>query len=162
MADHNLTKELLHEYFEYRDGELYWKVKLSYNTNIGDRAGFLDGRYRSVKIHKKSYGIHRIIFAMHHGHLPKMTDHIDRNTFNNRIENLREVTNQQNQFNTTKNIRNTSGYKNVLFRKDRQKWACRFQINGKHIMRGAFDTPEEANEYAIKLRQELHGVFARS
>jgi hypothetical protein len=29
MADTNLTKELIQEYFEYRDGKLFWKKMLS-------------------------------------------------------------------------------------------------------------------------------------
>ena len=162
MADINstLSKESLHELFEYRDGDLYWKVSPTNSVQINDKAGCFDNGYYKTSINGKDYGNHRIIFAMHHGYFPAMIDHIDRNPSNNRIENLRPATNQQNQWNTDKNFRNTSGYKNVLFRKERNKWTCRFKVNGKHIMRGSFDTAEEANAYAEKLRQELHGEYA--
>jgi HNH endonuclease/AP2 domain len=163
MADINstLSKELLHEYFEYRDGELYWKISPTNSVKFGQKAGCLDTNgYYKTSINGKDYGNHRIIFAMHYGFFPKMIDHIDRNPSNNKIENLRAANDKQNQWNTEKNSRNTSGYKNVLFRKERNKWTCRFKVNGKHIMRGSFDTPEEANLYAEKLRKELHGEYS--
>jgi len=157
-----LSQEFLNKIFEYRDGELYWKVQPSHSVKAGDKAGCFDkyNGYYIVRLAKKMYGLHRIVFAMHHGYFPEMVDHIDRNPANNRIENLRPVNNQQNQWNTNNHASNTSGYKNVMFRKDRNKWVCRIKINGKHIMRGAFDTAEEANIYANELRKQLHGEYA--
>jgi HNH endonuclease/AP2 domain len=158
----NLTKELLHEYFEYRDGELFWK-KEGKGIQTSKLAGCVDTNgYYKVKIQGKMHGLHRVIFAMHYGYFPSNIDHIDGDQSNNRIENLREATTAQNAWNTTSNSRNTSGYKNVLFRKSRGKWTCRFKVNGKHIMRGAFNTPEEASVYAEFLRKKFHGEFARS
>lgn len=164
MADHNLTKELLHEYFEYRDGELFWKINASPTAQSGSKAGCFDSSsgYYKTSINGKDHGIHRLIFVMHYGFFPKNIDHIDRDPLNNKIENLREATTAQNAWNTTDHPRNTSGYKNVLFRKTRGKWTCRFKVNGKHIMRGAFNTPEEASAYAEVLRKQFHGEFARS
>jgi len=161
MTAQILTQDYLHTLFDYKDGELYWKVRSAHKIHIGDKAGCKDANgYYRVRINKKMYGLHRIIFAMHNGFFPKQIDHIDRNIQNNKIENLREVNSAQNMWNVVKNSRNTSGYRNVLFRKDKQKWTCRFRINGKDIMRGSFKTAEEANEYAIKLREELHGQYA--
>ena len=164
MADTNSTPsiDLLHELFEYRDGDLYWKVSVSPRAQAGNKAGCFDcsGGYYKTSINGKDYGIHRIVFAIHHGFFPTIIDHIDRNPANNRIENLREATISQNAWNAAKNSRNTSGYKNVLFRKARNKWTCRFKVNEKHIMRGSFNTAEEASVYAEILRQELHGKFA--
>lgn len=160
MTAQILTQEYLHTLFDYKDGELYWKIKPSKPVTIGDMAGCQDANgYKKVRINGKMYGNHRIIFAMHNGYFPKQIDHIDRNKNNNKIKNLRDATYAQNQWNTTKNSRNTSGYKNVLWRKDKKKWTCRFKVNGKHIMRGSFNTAKEANLYAEKLREELHGEY---
>jgi hypothetical protein len=161
MTAQILTQDYLHTLFDYKDGELYWKVRPASCIQIGDKAGCLDtnGYYR-IRINKCLYGIHRLIFAMHYGYFPRQIDHIDRNTKNNKIENLRDASHAQNQWNTLKNPRNTSGYKNVIFRKDKQIWTCRFKVNGKHIMRGSFKTAKEANVYAENLRKELHGQFA--
>jgi amino acid transporter len=65
----------------------------------------------------------------------------------------------QNNWNCKTNLKNTSGYQNVVWRKDRNKWTVRLQINGKVKAFGAFDDIEEANKAAIKLRKELHGEF---
>jgi hypothetical protein len=161
MTAQILTQNYLKTLFDYKDGELYWKVRPANCIQIGDKAGCLDTNgYYKIRINKKMYGTHRLIFAMHHNYFPKQIDHIDRNPLNNRIENLRDATYAQNQWNTLKNPRNTSGYKNVLFRKDKKKWTCRFRVNGKDIMRGAFNTAKEASVYAEQLRKELHGQFA--
>ena len=160
MTSQILTQKYLHTLFEYKDGELYWKIKPSKPVLIGDIAGCQDTNgYKKVKINGKLHGNHRIIFAMHNNYFPKQIDHINRVRNDNRIENLRVVTNAQNQWNTTKNARNTSGYKNVLWRKDKKKWTCRFKVNGKHIMRGSFNTAKEASVYAEWLREELHGEY---
>ena len=160
MTAQILTQEYLHTIFKYKDGELYWKVRLAHRVHIGDKAGCLDtNNYYKIRINKKNYGTHRIVFAMHYGYFPKQIDHIDRNTKNNKIENLRKSTPAQNMWNVPKLATNTSGYKNVRWRKERNKWTCQFKVNGKTISRGAFDTPEDANEYACKLRKELHGEF---
>ena len=122
MTAQILTKEYLHTLFDYKDGELYWKIRPANCIQIGDKAGCLDTNgYYKIRIHKRMHGTHRIIFAMHHGYFPKQIDHIDRNTKNNKIENLRDASAAQNMWNTLKNPRNTSGYKNVLWRKDKKK-----------------------------------------
>lgn len=50
-----LTKEYLHEIFDYRDGNLYWKIKKAYKIKIGQKAGSLqsDKQYFQVSINKK-------------------------------------------------------------------------------------------------------------
>ena len=138
------------EYQDFDEGGVYWDL-------------FFESEYKNyfrVTIFYKLYGVHRIIFFMHNNYLPKIIDHIDGNPKNNNINNLREANNCSNMWNSKLHSRNTSKYKNVIFRKDRNKWTCRFKVNGKNIMRGAFNTAEEANLYAINLRNELHGEFA--
>jgi len=43
----------------------------------------------SVKVNNKSTRVHRIVWEIHHGDIPKgmMIDHIDRNSLNNKISN---------------------------------------------------------------------------
>ena len=163
MADQILTQEELHRLFDYKDGHLYWKIKPSKSTKIGNKVGCLDKQllYIKSRYKEKNYLVHRLVFAWHYGYFPKMIDHINGIRFDNRIENLREADDKSNQWNQKLHSRNTSNYKNVIFRKDKQRWVCRFKVNGKHIMRGYFKTPEEANELAIKMRQEFHGEFAK-
>jgi hypothetical protein len=163
MAQQILPQEELHRLFDYKDGNLYWKIKPANRTNIGDVVGCIDKHnlYIRSRYKEKCYLVHRLIFAWHYGYYPKMIDHIDGNRSNNKIENLRAAENSSNQWNQKLHSKNTSGYKNVVYNKFKKVWVCRFKVNGKHIMKGYFKTPEEANELAIKLRKDFHGEFAK-
>ena len=109
-----MTQQDFIDRFEYRDGKLFYK-----NTEgcmaKGSEVGTLDKGYLKTLINRKPYRLHRIIFMMHHGYLPKYIDHIDGNPANNRIENLRPATSSQNNLNRGKHKRNTSGYKGVTW-----------------------------------------------
>ena len=113
------------ELFEYRDGELIRKVKAKNGVKAGTSAGSLnksDGYYR-VNIDGKSFRVSRIVYAMHHGDPgDKLIDHINQIRTDDRIENLRLVTNQENQRNATKRKDNSSGINGVYWCKRRQKW----------------------------------------
>ena len=85
---HRPIPEAAHQLI-YEDGCLY---------RNGKRAGSVSGRYRMVGIDKQYLLEHRVIWYLHHGEPgDMMVDHIDGDCFNNRIENLQLVTNQQNQ-----------------------------------------------------------------
>ncbi|CZZ81115.1 MULTISPECIES: HNH endonuclease [Enterobacteriaceae] len=71
---------------------LRWKVDASTRAKKGARAGSLDNHgYYYVKIDGVKYKAHRLVWAIANGEIPDgMTiDHIDRNTKNNSLENLR-------------------------------------------------------------------------
>jgi hypothetical protein len=71
-------------------------------------------------------------------------DHVNRNTLDNRRENLRIVTSSQNNINRGKKSSNTSGYKGVTFCKTTNMWRSQITFEGKTIFLGRFDTKEEA------------------
>ena len=62
------------------------------------------GRYMSCDIWKESkvmhFFYHRAVWAVVHGYLPMIIDHINGNPYDNRIENLREVSASENNMNT--------------------------------------------------------------
>lgn len=90
--------------------------------------------------------LHRLIMK------PKdeIVDHINGDRLDNRKENLRLVTNQQNQFNQHNDGRGSNPRKGVSYRKDRKKWRAYINIDEKQINLGMFLTEEEA----IKAREE--------
>jgi hypothetical protein len=161
-----ITQARLHELFDYRDdGNLIWKVRLSDRNKIGKVAGSFSksNKYYHCRIEGKTYRLHRLIFLYHHGYLTlgMDIDHIDGNSSNNRIENLREVTGSQNQWNRKKNVNNTSGIKGINWDKRKSKWVSRVMVNNKPIFLGRFDTLEEATVAVENAREKYHGEFAR-
>ena len=157
-----LSVDLLHELFEYVDGTLVRKVSVCSTGQEGMTAGGLKASgYISVKINNKDYRVHRLIFLMHHGYLPKQVDHSDNDKLNNRIENLREASKSENNWNSTTRSDNTSGYKGVSFNKRCGRWHVQVKRSGKKYSGGYHDTAEEANEAARALREKLHGEFVR-
>jgi hypothetical protein len=96
--------------------------------------------------------LHRVIMDAPQG---VEVDHIDGNPLNNRRENLRLVTHQQNQQNRPKpHKRNTSGYRNVSLDKRRGKWTAYGRFPGKTVYLGGYDDIEEAARVARAFRRE--------
>lgn len=148
-----LTVEYLYKRFDYKNGNLYKKGGLK------PLLASIDG-YRVVRIGTKMCKMHRIIFMMHHGYMPKIVDHIDGNTFNNKITNLREATQTENAQNRKIDKTNKSGFKNVNWHKKSQKWVVQISSFNKKIHVGLFDDVELADLVAQEARNKFHKSFA--
>ena len=159
-----ITKELLHELFEYKDGVLYWKISRARNKiKPGDIAGsrMKKNGYLYISINNKLYRSHRLIFLMHYGYMPEYIDHIDNNRTNNRIENLRHATASENQYNRRISRNNTSGIKGISWSNSSKRWKAQVMHEGVTTYLGSFTSLEKASEVLKKAREELHGEFAR-
>lgn len=161
MAAQIITQEYLHEIFDYKDGVLYWKKSGKGRIKSLIVGGPDKDGYIQVSINHKKYKAHRLIFMMFHGFLPKMIDHIDGNPSNNRIENLRESTHLQNQYNRKIAKNNTSGYKNVRWSKKDKRWTVIIKVCGKNTYIGQFKDLELADLVAQEARDKYHKEFAR-
>jgi len=155
MSD--FTPKTLNEIFEYRDGSLYRKQ--------GQFAGYAEYKhhtgYNLVFVKGKQMRSHRVIFAMHKGYLPQQVDHINGIKTDNRIENLRAATNQQNQYNAKIPLTNKSGFKNVSWEKQSGKWCVSIRINKKPVRLARFDDIELADLYAQEVRNKYQKEYAR-
>ncbi len=78
-------------------------------------------------------------------------DHINGIRNDNRICNLRAVTNQQNQWNRVK----AKGYS--WFKRD-SKWRAAIKINNKDIHLGLFNTEEEARNAYLAAKEIYHKI----
>ena len=119
-------------------------------------------RYHRLVVDGKAHALHRLIYVYHHGAAPKVVDHVDNDRTNNRIENLREVTQQQNCLNRIRHSNNTSGHKNVRLDKKYKKWVVEMTVNAKRKYFGWFEDLELAAFVAEEARDKYHGIFARS
>lgn len=89
----------------------------------------------------------------------KVVDHINHNTLDNRVSNLRIANKAQNcKHRKGKNSNNTSGYRNVS--KVGNKWVVQLQVDGKNTCLGKFDDVHEAGKFAKEMRTKHYGEFA--
>lgn len=133
----------------------------------GTRAGLKFGKWRLVTPHiagkyltidlvgedknRHAFCVHRLLYELFVSPVPKglVVDHIDRNSLNNEIENLRLATVSQNVINSNK--RHYRKYKGVRLTID-GKWEARNSYKGQAIYLGRFLNEQEAaiafNNYA--------------
>ena len=108
-----------------------------------------------VQIQKKA---HRLIMGVTD---PKIqVDHINGNKLDNRKENLRLATPQQNSSNIGIRKNNKSGYKGVCWSKRDKKWIASIYKNNKKQYLGCFDDIVEAVRAYDRAALELFGEFA--
>lgn len=122
-------------------------VKNNYprSPEVGELVGSVNSSgYLVLTVLRRLSLAHHIVWFLTHNRWPERSlDHIDGNKINNSPENLREVSQSQNQ----KAYGKTYGdvcYRGVDFLKSRSKYRARASINGKHKHAGYYDTPEEA------------------
>lgn len=93
----------------------------------------------------------------------KEVDHINRNKLDNRRENLRLVTRQENCWNKSKQKNNKSGYTGVCFDKkasSKNPWKAYAKHDGKNYNLGFYSTEEEAARVRDKFIIEKRGKQA--
>jgi len=102
------------------------------------------------RIEKKQYTISRILACCFLGfdmNSSLLIDHIDKNSLNNHISNLRIVTNQQNQFNT-----NAKGYT-----KHQNGWRSQIVKDGIRYSK-CFKSEQEAKKWYEEQKELLHYI----
>ena len=141
MKPNNITLEqsLLQEIFEYKDGNLIRKNKV---------AGCLHkSGYRQIKVNNVIYPAHRLIWIFHNGSINEnmQIDHINGIKDDNRIENLRLVTVQQNSWN-----RSRLTAKGYTWNKDVSKWQASIWVNGKMNYLGLYANEQDARNVYLE------------
>jgi hypothetical protein len=177
-----ISVDYLHECFtaDFCSGTIFWKSRpvSHFEPNGGQSgehkakrwnvryahtvAGSLNGSgYVTVTIGNKHHRVHRIIWAMMHGCWPKgQIDHINGVKTDNMVENLRVVTNQENQKNVGISKNNSSGVTGVYFDNRRGMWRAQIKVDGKCVFLGRFGTLEQARD-ARAVAAEKYGFSQR-
>lgn len=159
MAMQYRVKQLLN--YDPDTGVFTWLVSNGRRKSGSVAGSFESNGYLQIKIDGIQYMAHRIAWIYMYGCWPDgMLDHKDRNKINNRIENLRIATPQQNQQNHGLSSRNKSGVKGVCWHKERGKWLAQINIGRKNIHIGRFDDLELAELVSSEARAKYFGEFA--
>lgn len=159
MIDAIEVRRLLN--YDCETGNLFWKTSHNRCAMAGWIAGTVrPSGYVEIGIKGRYYKAHRIAWLYVHGHWPTGDiDHKNGVKHDNRLSNLREATDSQNQANAKLSKRNSIGLKGVsLFR---GRWRARIKFNGKTINIGCFADRHEAHSAYTKKARELFGEFAR-
>ena len=141
------------------DGELYWwrTERITIPKWVKCKPTIDDCRgkdYKILKIYGRQFSLHRIIYYIHNqewdiydNSQSNLIDHIDNNSLNNNIENLRPATHQENMWNKIGKCYYTTKY-----------GTFRVQIKrGNYIVNKCVKTEEEAiklvNDIKLKYNQ---------
>lgn len=145
-----MTAKVSDEWYEYLS-QFKWYPLIDDTT----------GNYYAARNARKENGKHTTI-RMHREIMATPTklrcDHINHDTLDNRIENLRNVTTAQSSMNRGIHKRNKSGYKGVS--RHYGRWMAYVDKGGKHVYKEGFNTPLEAALAYDREAKRHHGEFA--
>lgn len=154
MTAKRLTQERLLSLFDY-SAESGILARKSHGGN--KQTGWITRHgYRSIWVDGSTVYAHRAIWIMCNGDLGDLhIDHINGDTLDNRLINLRAVTRRINQKNTKLRADSTSGVTGVSFHKQYGKWEAYIHDKGRKIVLGYFDDHEEA----VKVRKNANSQY---
>lgn len=155
-----MTAEEVRTAFDYNPhtGALTWKLTYSNRRKSGKRAGCLHGGRWTVCLNYKQALLHRVVWLHYYGAPPvNVIDHINGDAADNRIVNLRDVSqgvNLQNQRMAKSN--NKTGLLGVSWYSKNSCWRARIVANGAQKTLGYFKDPHEAHAAYVMAKRVLH------
>jgi hypothetical protein len=133
--------------------EKWYKIKLKIDNGYNRFAFHVEGKKKNFQFHRVVYYAHNNQWDLFDNSKENVIDHIDNVKTNNHISNLRNVSQQENSFNTR-----CKGY---TFRKESNKYEAQIQLNGKLTYIGRYDTEEDAHEAYLNKKEKYHKIRAR-
>ena len=157
-------------------GKLHWKHRSpsffkteananAWNARYAGKEAFTskDGNgYHNGCIFSVSTHAHIVVWAIHYGEYPaSVVDHADGDPSNNKINNLRLATRQENNRNRRPSRGSSSRYLGVMWRPAKGFWEAAIRFDGKQHFLGYFRDEWEAAQAYNRAASEKFGEFAR-
>lgn len=159
----SITHKELIEILDYNPitGLFHWRVDMSSRAKAGKQAGSISkvSGYVEIRIRKILYYGHRLAWFYTHGYWPIAVDHRNLCRSHNRLTNLREATQTQNNRSTSLRRNNSTGFKGVHVLSG-GKYCASITYNCEHIHIGVFAEPIDAAEAYDQKAIELYKSFA--
>lgn len=155
-----LTIERLREVLEYNPetGIFKWLLNRRGHVKAGDiaKSKFSNG-YMYVVVDQEKHLLHRLAWFYIYGRWPvNQIDHKNRIRTDNRIDNLREADQSENNQNMLIGARNKSGFKGVSWCNRDMKWSAYIRVNGRTKNLGRHDTKEAAYAAYLAAASAIH------
>ena len=134
-------------------------VVLQFDLDVADKvidhAWTVDAwGYAVTSIDRKNVKMHILLGRKNH-------DHVNRNRLDNRFENLRQCSQQENTRNCSIRSNNTSGFIGVFWNKQKNKWYAKIRIDkDEDKFLGYYNKKEDAIKARLKAESEFFGEFA--
>lgn len=157
-----LTQKRLLELFhvDFENGELHRRKPIKYRQGREPLRLQECSRYYIQAVDGKPYKRGRLIFLAAYGRFPTPTlDHIDGNSRNDALSNLREATRAQNVQNQSRIWKKTKYPRGVA--KSGKGYMASITHYGNRYYLGVFPTAEKASEAYETMSQKLKGEFYR-
>lgn len=156
-----MKKEYLESIFACdQNGNLTWishRIKSRIGTHAGSKC---TGGYKYVVLEGNYIPVHKIVYFLFNGFVPRFVDHIDGNTGNNSPSNLREASYEENNRNAKIRKDNKTGSKGLRLCES-GKWQVYVRVNGKQKSFGTYEDFELADFVGMEARNKYYGKFAR-
>lgn len=131
--------------------KIYWHKLMEYKWSINGN------QYVGGRCNKKIINMHQYIYELHHGNIPELIDHVNKNKLDNRIENLAEKTSSHNNHNRTKLKNASSKYYGVSYGKANKTWQSEITKDGKRYYLGRHKNEIDAAIAYNNKATELYG-----
>jgi hypothetical protein len=166
LTEHSLLLDRLH--YDPASGIFTWKPHCSmppkWNGRFaGRQAGCLTKGRKVIRVGYQKHFASRLAWFYVHSKWPNgEVDHINCDSSDDRIANLRLATRGENCANTRKPKHNSSGLKGVTWDRARGKWMAFSAIGGGFKNLGRYDTKSEASKAYLTYAASVYGAFARA
>lgn len=173
-----LPIEFLRECFSYdaETGVIRWRNRPAshfptaanadeWNTQHAGTAAFVApdaSRYCRAEVrfngHRLRLTAGRVAFALHHGWVPRIVDHIDGDTANNRAANLRAAGDAQNMWNRRRG-KDRGDVPRGAYETRIGRWRASANQHGRKVHLGTFDTMWQAHAAYCRFVERERGDF---